>query len=225
VSRWGLLLAIIISIYVLIYFYPEKRKLILTSGLFIIVFAIAVGSMMKIWAMGEWNASVWDAVEKYLTPEYFDEYFSGIVPVANGLQLVKYYSGDVNFLNAVSDVFYEFPYAIKILGISEYVTNYMFQRFTGHYDLIMPTIIQAKLVFGSILAPFYSATLTLLAMWSGRKVKGSSSLYKRIFYLTITFWCSLFMAVNVNIIQSNVWYAVIGLLLISMEEKLRLKLR
>ena len=48
-------------------------------------------------------------------------------------------------------------------------------------------------------------------------------MYRRLFYTVIVFWLSLFMAVSTNVIEANIWYAVIGIWIITLEEKLRFR--
>ena len=120
------------------------------------------------------------------------------------------------------DTCYNFPYAMKILGLSgsKVATDY-FHMATGHYDLIMPTITQGYMQFGWILSPIYSVICTIMALWMDRKLVASRILTKKLFYIVLVFWFSLFMAVSTNVIEANIWYAVIAIWILSLEEKFK----
>jgi hypothetical protein len=225
VSRWGMLISVIIAIFVLIYYFPNKKKFIINNGIIAILAVIIVGSLLKSISHGYTNYTVTDSTSRYITAEYFDEYFSGVAPVANGNVVSDYYGSTRTIKNLFADTIFNFPYAMKILGINvESVSNELFRSFTGHYDLIMPTISQGLLQFGPIFCPLYSVLLVLLAFSMDNRLTHEESLYKKIFYVVLVFWTSLFMAVNINIIEANIWYAVFGIWLVSIEEKFKLEM-
>lgn len=226
VSRWGMLIATILSVYVMMYSFPDKKKTILKIGITAVVLVVVVGSVLKIASFGVTDASVTNAVEKYFNTQYFDEYFEGIGPVANGLTTAERYAADRGIEGIFLDWFYNFPYAMKILNINSgrVATDY-FHQVTGHYDLIMPTVTQSIMQFGGIFAPLYSSVMLWFALWFDRKQQAAKTLYKKLFYTVLVFWMSLFMAVNTNVIESHIWFAVIGLVLISIEEKVRILMK
>ncbi|GAA0798404.1 hypothetical protein GCM10008910_22890 [Faecalicatena orotica] len=220
VSRWGMLIAAIISVYLLIYSFPEKKKLIISAGVVGIIVLILIGSLLKVFSFGHTEYTLVDSTMKYFNNEYFDEYFNGIAPVANGMKVAEVYPRPPSGIFV--DTFYNFPYAMKIMGLSgETPANDLFRSFTGHYDLIMPTVTEGMMQFSILFAPTYSVILVLVALWCDRKLQVTNSLYKKIYYVVLVFWTSLFMAVNTNIIESNIWYAVIGIWLVNIEEKIR----
>lgn len=223
VSRWGMLIATIISVYVLIYSFPNRKKQILVIGAIGVCAVVLGGSLLKSISHGYTNYSLMDSTKRYLTAEYFDEYFQGIAPVANGIETAKRYSTARGPEGILIDCLYNFPYAMKVFGLSgSPVATDFFHQTTGHYDLIMPTVTESIMQFGGLFAPLYSCLLAWLALWFDRKQQASSTLYRKLFYTVLVFWTSLFMAVSTNVIEANIWYAVIGIWLISFEEKMKI---
>lgn len=225
VSRWGMLIATILSVYVLMYAFPNRKKTILIMGIAAVVPLVLLGSMLKTISFGEKNVSASSTIEKYFSIEYFDEYFEGIAPVANGIVMAERFSSARGVEGILIDCLYNFPYAMKILGLSDGIiaTDY-FHQVTGHYDLIMPTVTESIMQFGGFLAPLYSCILVWLALWFDRKQQASRTLYRKLFYTVLVFWTSLFMAISTNDIEANIWYAVIGIWLMAIEEKFRFRI-
>lgn len=224
VSRWNMLIAVIISVYALIRVFPNKTKAIVTIGVAGVLMVVIMGSVLKIISFGETNVKVSDATGKYFTAEYFDEYFEGITPVANGMVAAEQYNNERGLAGILVDCFYNFPYAMKFLGLSNFktATSY-FQSSVGRADFVIPVITESVMQFGKVLSPLYSCILVWLALWVDLKRSLSKTIYRRLFYTVIVFWLSLFMAVSTNVIEANIWYAVIGIWIIILEEKCRFR--
>ena len=225
VSRWNMLIAVIISAYALIRVFPNRIKTIVTIGIVGILLVVIGGSVLKIMSFGESNVTVSDATGRYFTAESFDEYFEGIAPVANGMVTAEQYNGERGAAGILVDCFFNFPYAMEILGLSDFKTATLyFQNTVNRADFIIPAVTESIMQFGKVLAPLYSCIAVWLALWIDLKRKSSKTLYRRLFYTIIVFWMSLFMAVSTNVIEANIWYAVIGIWLITLEEKFRFKI-
>lgn len=224
VSRWNMLIAVIVSAYALIRVFPNKTKAIVTIGVAGVLMVVIMGSVLKIISFGETNVKVSDATGKYFTAEYFDEYFEGITPVANGMVAAEQYDNERGLAGILVDCFYNFPYAMKFLGLSNFktATSY-FQSSVGRADFVIPVITESVMQFGKVFSPLYSCILVWLALWVDLKRSLSKTMYRRLFYTVIVFWLSLFMAVSTNVIEANIWYAVIGIWIITLEEKFRFR--
>ena len=222
VSRWNMLIAVIVSVYALIRVFPNKTKTIVTIGVAGVLMVVIMGSVLKIMSFRETNVRVSDATEKYFTAEYFDEYFEGIAPVANGMVTAEQYNNERGAEGILVDCFFNFPYAMKLLGLSNLktATSY-FQSSVGRADFVIPVITESIMQFGKVFAPLYSCIIVWLALWVDLKRSRSRTIYRRLFYTVIVFWLSLFMAVSTNVIEANIWYAVIGIWIITLEEKFR----
>lgn len=221
VSRWSLMIAVLISLNLLLYVYPKKKKLIYSFGIGTLVAVVLLGSVMKLMSFGRNDASISDAIDYYLNSEYFDEYFSGIGPVANGIRVCDLYDNYKKPEQFIVDCFNSFPYAMKIVRLENApITTEYYHRATKQYDLIMPNVTISMFQFGWLLSFIYPVVLAILAMWFDRQMQLSFSITKKMFLLIPTFWCSLFMAVNVNIVNTSIWPAVIGILFLILEEKI-----
>lgn len=225
VSRWNMLIAVIISVYVLLYSFPQNKKQIIFLGICGVIFVLLVGSALKTVSIKVADSiSLNSGVEKYLNVEMFDEYFQGIVPVTNGIKTAEIFGKKRGLEGILADTMFNFPYAMKITGLSgtPVATDY-FHQATGHYDLVMPTVAQSIMQFGKFLAPLYSSVLVLFSLWLDRKQQAAKTLYKKLFFTVLVFWTSLFMAVSTNIIEANIWYAVIAIWILTLEEKVHFK--
>lgn len=221
VSRWSMMIAVLISLNLLLYVYPQKKKLIYSFGIGTLIAVVLLGSVLKLMSFGQKDASISDTTDYYLNSEYFDEYFSGIGPVANGIRVCELYDLYKKPEQCMVDCFNSFPYAMKIAGLENApITTEYYHRATKHYDLIMPNVTISMFQFGWLFSFIYPVVLAILAMWFDRQMQLSSSITKKMFLLVPTFWCSLFMAVNVNIINNSIWSAIIGILFLTLEEKM-----
>ena len=140
-------------------------------------------------------------------------------PVANGIATAKQMNGNT-FVIWLQDCFANIPYFLSNFNLNETSSLIQFRTLTSRFDLIMPTIASGYRVFTIVGAPIYSMILIALAYLAENKLRKTSDALIQVFLLYIVFWCSLFMAVNVNIVQSACWKYVIGLVLIEAERKL-----
>lgn len=223
VSRWNLIIGVLFMINVLYVVYPLKKKVINICGASLVVFVIVLGSVLKLMSFGKSDTSVKAVYEYYFNAEFYDEYFSGIVPVANGIRVYEAKSQKRSAKRIIVDCFGTFPYATKMFGISDMqVTEKLYHDVTKRTELIMPNISISLFQFGWVFSPIYSVIFCLLALWFDFKKKRSSDLYKKLFYIILTFWCSIFMAVNVDIICNNIWPSVFGLWLVMLNNKINI---
>lgn len=74
---------------------------------------IVLGSVLKLMSFGKSDTSVKTVYEYYFNAEFFDEYFSGIVPVANGIKVYEAKYQERSPERIVVDCFGTFPYATK----------------------------------------------------------------------------------------------------------------
>ena len=172
-------------------------------------------------SFGKSDTSAKTVYEYYLNAEFFDEYFSGIVPVANGIKVYEAKYQERSPERIVVDCFGTFPYATKIFGVSDIqVTEKLYHNITKRTELIMPNISISLFQFGWVFSPIYSVVFCLLALWFDNKNSRSVDLYTKLFYIILTFWCSIFMAINVDIICYNLWPSVFGLWLVMLNNKI-----
>ena len=223
VSRWSILAAVLAMVYVLLYFFPKRRKFIAIGGAVTVIFSILLGTFYKRIAHGM-SLSFWEAFETYLTPSALNEYFAGVFPVGNGINSVMQCT-DGRISTFLYDTVANIPKLLSMLGILGESTATFFGQNTGHVEIIIPNIAMSYYVFSFLGFFVYTAILAWLMVVAQTEMKTSFSLYKRLMLFQIVFWCALSMAVNVQIIQTNCWKYVIGLILITMDERISIRLR
>ena len=218
VSRWALIVGLLIMLYILIENFPDSKKRIIYTGIVLFVGILLIGSFAKRFVQGR-GLTFWESIESYISVKYVNEYFSGVFPVANGIATAKQMNGNT-FVIWLQDCFANIPYFLSNFNLNETSSLIQFRTLTSRFDLIMPTIASGYRVFTIVGAPIYSMILIALAYLAENKLRKTSDALIQVFLLYIVFWCSLFMAVNVNIVQSACWKYVIGLVLIEAERKL-----
>lgn len=223
VSRWALMIGAIVMMYILVQNFPNSTKVIFIFGILGMVVLLLVGSFAKTLVLGK-GLTFNESVQSYISVRYINEYFSGIFPVANGISVARRIEGNPLFV-VLYDLFANVPYFLSKLNLNVASTLVQFRYLTGRNDLIMPTIASGYAVFTVIFSPAYSVLMVCLAFKAEEKLKKSSDVLIQVFLLYIVYWCSLFMAVNINIIQSACWKYVIGLILISLEKRIIQKVR
>ena len=223
VSRWGILIAVLTMIYVLMYFFPEKRKTIIIIGVCVVIAATLVGTMFKRISHGR-DLSLWEAVMTYMTPEYMNEYFCGVHPVSNGIYVLRSVHEN-KFTTFLYDTVANIPRLLSSLGIKGMSSATFFGTTINHVELIVPSTAMSYYVFGEFGTWIYTTICVYFMILAQTKIACASSLYKRLMLFQIVFWCALSMAVNIQIIQTNCWKYVIGLILIIMDERISIRLR
>ena len=192
VSRWNLIIGVLFMINVLYVVYPLKKNVINICGASLIAMVIVLGSVLKLMSFGKSDSSVKAVYEYYFNAEFYDEYFSGIVPVANGIKVYEAKYQERTPKRIVVDCFGTFPYATKLFGVSDMqVTEKFYHNITKRTELIMPNISISLFQFGWVLSPIYSVVFCLLALWFDNKNKRSVDLHTKLFYIILTFWCSI----------------------------------
>lgn len=221
VSRWNMMIGILLSIYILFFYYPNSRNKILIGGLGGVLFVVIIGSLLKTLSFGYNDYTLSDSTQMYFSSQYFDEYFQGVRSVSNGIFVTQKYS-NLNIFNGVlTDWFFSFPFLMKMVGLSNHpVASHYYHILSNRYDLVFPTITMGLLRFGWILAPLYSGIAVFFALHFDRKLEKEQNILLQLFYIYLVFWFSLFMAINPNVINPNIWASLFGIWLIRTEKNI-----
>ncbi|MDG1398816.1 MAG: hypothetical protein P8P88_10570 [Polaribacter sp.] len=221
VSRWNMMIAILLSIYVFLFYYPSSRKKIIIGGIVGVLFVIIAGSLLKTLSFGLDDYTVSDSTEMYFSSQYFDEYFQGVRSVSNCILVAETYDTMNVFEGVLKDWFFSFPLLIKMVGLSNLtIATEYYHILAVQYDLIMPTITMGLLRFGWLFAPLYSVIAVIVALYFDKKLKNEQNMLVKLFYIYIVFWFSLFMAISPNVIDPNIWAPFIGIWLLTLEKKI-----
>jgi hypothetical protein len=220
ISRWNMMIGILLSIHLLVHYFPNFRKKIIVGGFGGGLFVLIIGSLLKTLSFGLNDYTVSDSTQMYFSSQYFDEYFQGVRSVSNCIFVAHKYINLNIFVGVLSDWFNSFPFLMKTIGLSKLpVATHYYHVVCNQYDLIMPTATMGLLRFGWILAPLYSCVAVFFALHFDRKLKKEQNILIKLFYVYIVFWFSLFMAIGPNVIDPNIWAPFIGIWLIKLEKQ------
>lgn len=223
VSRWSMMIGIILTIYTLVYFYPTEKKKFYSGAIICFLFVIVGGSFLKTLSFGYTNYTLNDSTNMYFSSQMFDEYFQGVHSVSNCIYVAETYGNLRGFDGVLIDWFHNFPWAMKILGYKDFkIATYYYNMASGHGDLVIPTVTNCLMQFGLILSPLYSCICAYFAFFFDKKLRKSTTITVRLMYIYCVFWFSLFMAVGPNVINPGIWASVIGIWLLKFNNILRI---
>lgn len=212
ISRWGMIVAALLSIYALYCYFPQKKKTILAGGTVAVFGLVAMGTLLK---MSTWDYSITDANEvagSIFATDMFDAYFQGVYGVSNGLSTVDTYGNVIGFKNFLSELFYHFPFAVRIFGLAGHTwAEYYYKMGIEDTSKICPSLIQSDFYFGEIGSPLFSCFSVFLALWFTDKMRREGDFTVRLLYVYGIFWLSLFNCINFTIVEAHIWFAIIGI--------------
>lgn len=222
VSRWNMIIGLIVSCIILMNFYREKRRMIKKATVIFVLVAIVLGSVLKLFVVQSAEKSIGETMGFYLKAETFDEYFAGIGPVANGLRVNEVKQNEKSTIRMFVDCFNTVPFFTKMIGAEKIKPTEPLYHDITWPQLIMPNITMSLFQFGWLFSPIYSILLFLLSMFFEKKYNMSNDLLEKLITIIIVFWCSLFMILNMNIINSNVVPFIIAFGILKIYNKLKL---
>lgn len=220
VSRWNMLIGVILSVYALLFYFPKYRNRIIGLGGGGFIFVIVVGSFLKTISFG-FDSTIESSMRMYFSSQYFDEYFQGVRSTSNCIFVALNHKYEMDPIKAViMDYCTNVPYLIKFLGYTDHLATEYYWTTSGHYDLIIPTVTVSLMRFGEFLSPLYSCFAVFAAFYVEKKMFFEDSLTGKLIYIYIIFWFSLFMCIGPNIVDGNCWSYVIGIIILTIERNL-----
>ncbi len=220
VSRWGLVTSVLVSLIVLAKSFPEYRRPIFVVSAIALGVIILSSSITKV--ILHHASDTQDALDDIFSAAYFNEYFQGFIPVSNSLSVVEAAKDRINFITFLDDVCSAYPWVNKLFYEPGNLTETIYLTAINMNDKIIPTITQGYAHFGPVLAPLFSGLLTYIALKCDDVMRKTNDIFVAIPVSQIAVWASMFMAVNVYIIQRTTMYFVLLLLVIWFDKKFRL---
>lgn len=220
ISRWTLILSIIVAIYFIIELYPQYKKKMLLGVAIVIPVTIILGTTMK------WNRDVriTDDVVKESIKQNFDyktlnAYFSGYSNVN------EIFDVDDSIRNAktsrlkifVTDTINNFPYINNFLDKKQYSSAKLFNY--AHYgswvasDQIIPLVGQS-FIYLSVLFPIMIFIITWFAYKFNYFIKLTKNLMLKYCLIKMAFNFSLGNCINWTIMCSGIWLDILPIYLI-----------
>ena len=219
ISRWGLIVSSLLSAYALYCYFPEKKKTILTAAPIAILLIIGAGTLAKMSTWGYDTSNVNETTSTLFASSMFDAYFQGVYSVSNGLSTADTYANKVGLSNFVSELFYHFPFAVRILNLNGMWAEYYYKIGVDDLSLICPSLIQSYYYFGTVGSPFFSCLAVFFALLLTDKLEKERYFTARLLYVYGIFWLSLYNCINYSIVEAHIWFSVIGLWLCRLDRK------
>lgn len=170
-SRRTMILPLLLFVMITLNIFKEKGKPLLISSIIIIVFLFSSVTVYKMFWLYKDNTSFLYVFRTSL--EGTQEYFSGVRPVAIGLDMLHKYDDYINFDTFIND------YAGSTPLVSHYVNQK--NRINYYYNLnalngintsqIVPMIIVSKAYFGTILSCLLTFLHIIILMIMEKKLK------------------------------------------------------
>ena len=108
ISRWGLVIGLILSLYATYILFPEKKNIILYGGMSSLIIVVLISSILKLMVWGYDATDLSDmstSSELLSSSNMLDSYFEGVYGVSNGLATVDIHGDKVGFLNFITELF------------------------------------------------------------------------------------------------------------------------
>lgn len=213
ISRWGIIVSSLLVLYAFYCFYPQRQKVIFSIGAIFIFVLVAVSTFFKMtlsWDMGHMGVN--EATSGVFATDIFDAYFQGVYSVSNGLSTVDTYGNVIGYKNFLSELFYHFPFAVRVFGLQGHTwAEYYFKLGIGDSSKICPSLIQSYFYLGAIGCPIFSCFSSVVALWFSEKLKKEGDFTIRLLLVYGIFWLSLFYCINFTIVESHIWFTIIGI--------------
>ena len=215
ISRWYILISCISVLWVLIRFYPAKKKLVMV----VLILPIILLTFATITKNGSGvEGGFVSQIKDLLNSTIFDTYFAGPVSVNNAIGLIQ--ECNVNIKSFVFDLLNNFPVINKYIDFhnsSVYLYNLYIGRIfgSGGGDQIIPLLGQSSVYFSYLLSPMLSALSVAILCYSDRKFYVANGCMCYVWAFTST-WFGMATILNMTIISSWVYVRILPMLFVFM---------
>ena len=203
-SRWSIVFPFIVCTYLFIKMYKEKAKIMIISILSIVIISVISITFVKFnWLLDE-NSSMNDLIEVYA--KQMQEYFSGIRPTAQGVQVVDIYGSEITYKTLINDFIGSVPLVANYVDQDNRINiyyNYLLKGIHQDATQIMPMITIGLAYFGYPLSSIFIIFCLCIALKFGEKVKTSEDFFKKYIYCLFLLWFSMCIGFNTQILVGN----------------------
>lgn len=214
VARWGMVIAFLSSFYLLSGYFSEHRRTV-----FLLTFVPSLLFLLVATSYKNFSANLNQGIDfGAILPQLFDfellnSYFGGFKNVSYAVEMCRLYHPSI--LNLFSDSLKNMPYFSNFVN-PEQTTTYLFNRavygFFPANDRIVPMIGQGLGYFGVFFSPVFSVLSVACMFRFNALSKKSSSLYLKYITLYAGYFFSVFMCLNLSILLSILYSAVLPFL-------------
>jgi hypothetical protein len=202
VSRWIFLIYGFVLLFLLIRAYPRFKMIILVMSSLLILMGIPLLTIVKFNNLQNPLVTLFDSYT-------LDLYFGGPIGILNGINMSSIYHNEISFMRMLTDMFSAIPYMSSFFDGKTGTSVYLYHQYLGTTDKIIPLIVQSYIylsIFGSFI---FSFLITILVLKISQKIDNIENIYLYFSVLSLLVWISLFMALNLNILQEGLWRRLI----------------
>lgn len=226
ISRWTMLINLLINIIILTKYYDKSKRIIGTIFSIIAICILILGTFMK-FNDDEINSI---NVYQYITSEVinyetFDVYFAGPFQIDNAIEVKE--DNEIDITNLFIDIFANCPIINNYLDKSETTpTLYNFAYYNSYIakDKICPLSGQAYIYFGLALSSIFSIISLCLAIKFNNLAIKSNNEFQLYVNMYMSLLLSLATCLNINIVFQTIWISILPIYIIY-KVNIRLKRR
>lgn len=212
VSRWTIIVSMIVGIVFILSLYPERTKMIVAVSILFISGALIFSTLLKQEMWGTVSKGIGNVVQA----KSLNGYFSGSLNLEKGIDMLQ--TTDINRVETfISDLFANFPFLNHFVDVSKTTTTYFNYSFYGSSiarDQICPMIIQLKEYFGLIGYVVYGI-IVFLACHIYTLSKRVHNLIEKNILVILAFYFSLVFCLNWSILFEVLWIQILPLILVN----------
>lgn len=215
VSRTSFLTNGIIFTMMVLKYYPQYKRSIISFSVCIVLCMLILGTISRFYAEKD-TSSFWIDM---LAFEMLDSYFGGLRDIMVALKMNDLYGDKIGLNTLINDLFAGAPYFASRSGMdfdmrSSYFFNATFFGMQGFVSRICPLIGQGYAYFGSLLAPIPTTVCVVSALRLNRKLNDSSDTISFYMYCLMMYFFGAYAMYNMNIIAGGFWNKVLPILLV-----------
>lgn len=225
VSRTSFLTNGIIFTMIVLRYYPQYKRLIVSMSFGVVLAMLVLGTMSRFYGDNDTSTFMGDM----LNFEMLDSYFGGLRDVVVALKMNDIYGDQLGFTTFFNDLFAGMPFFASRSGMdfdmrSPYFFNATIFGTTEIMSRIIPIIGQGYVYFGPILAPLPTAFCIWCALKLNRRMVESRDTISYYMYCLMMYFFCAYSMYNMNTISGGFWNKVLPILLVVMLNNLQKKL-
>ena len=220
ISRWTLLINILIFTRFLISYYKEQKNFLIKTVAISLIILLPLATFLK-FDKDETNeltlSNIFKNAGDTVNFRSFDAYFSGPYQMSVAIKTKVQFGEYISINTLINDIFNNFPLINHYLDTSNTIPsyyNYAYHGTTKIYDKICPLIGQAYIYLGWFLSFIFPALFIYIACYCDSKIKKETNEIKIYMLSYISIFFSLCFCLNLTIMFQSIWLEILPLFLI-----------
>lgn len=216
ISRWTMIINLIINIIILMKYYDKSKKFIGIIFSLLAVCILVLGTFMKFTDEELSSTNIYEYItDEVINYETFDLYFAGPFQINNAIEVRE--NNEIHIKNLFIDIFANCPIINTYLDKSETTpTLYNFTYYNSYIakDKICPLSGQAYIYFGLAFSSIFSILALCLAIKFNNLAKKSRNEFQLYVNMYFSLILSLAVCLNINIVFQNIWINILPIYII-----------